>query len=55
MADISSELRGAAAISEMLGMIGNAHDADLARVFCENEIAIRKLLAAALKELCESV
>jgi hypothetical protein len=44
---MAEALRGAAALYEMLDLIGaeESDDHDMARVFCENEMNIRGLLA----------
>jgi len=48
-------LRGAAALNEMLTMIGapNATDHDTATVLTDNELELRELLAYALTELAK--
>jgi len=51
----ASRLRGAAAITQMLDMIGTdgMDDHDMARVFVENELEIRDLVSLALTVLSE--
>lgn len=49
----AQQLRGAAAITEMLDCIGacDASDRDVAKVLVEHELDIRELLAFALTEI----
>lgn len=52
MSPLATRLRGAAALAEMLDMIGQPDnwDTKLARVFTEHELALRSLLEFVLVE-----
>lgn len=53
MSEKSRCLRGAAAIDEMLDVIGahNADDHEVARILCDHELDIRELLMFTLSKL----